>query len=64
VSTDGLRMGMRPIGLREVRGVEASETSEPDFTGVTVPKFPHPVSESGCRTRHWWQRWIEWHIGW
>jgi hypothetical protein len=38
VSTDRLRVGMGSIGLREVRVVEAPEVSEPDFTGVTVPR--------------------------
>jgi hypothetical protein len=36
MSTGGLGVGMGSIGLREVRGVEALEASEQDFTGVTV----------------------------
>jgi hypothetical protein len=30
-------VGMGSIGLRLVRGIEAPEASEPDFTGVTFP---------------------------
>jgi hypothetical protein len=29
---------MEIIGLREVRGVKVPEASEPDFTGVIVPR--------------------------
>jgi hypothetical protein len=36
VRTGGLGVSMGSIGLREVRGVEAPETAEPDFPGVTV----------------------------
>jgi hypothetical protein len=37
VRTVRLRVGMRSIGLGEVRGVEGPEASGPDFTDVTVP---------------------------
>jgi hypothetical protein len=37
VNTSGLGVDMGSIGLMEVKEVEASEASEPDFTGVTVP---------------------------
>jgi hypothetical protein len=47
LSTGGLRVGIESLGLREVRGVEASEASKPDFTDVTVPL----VSPSSVRGR-------------
>jgi hypothetical protein len=37
VSNGGLRVGIESLGLREFRGFEAPDASEPDFTGVIVP---------------------------
>jgi hypothetical protein len=34
---------MGSIGLREARGVEASEASGSDFIGVTVPPSSFPI---------------------
>jgi hypothetical protein len=36
VRTGRLRVGMRSLGLGEVRGVEVPEASGSDFIGVTV----------------------------
>jgi hypothetical protein len=56
VRTGGLRVGMGPIGLGEVRGVEAPEASGPDFTVVTVPQaslsnIKHEGAELGASGR-------------
>jgi hypothetical protein len=49
VSTGKLEVGMGSIGLREVSGVKATEASEPDFTGVTVPQAsPSSVGGRGA----------------
>jgi hypothetical protein len=47
MSTGGLGLCIEYIGLWEVRGVEALEASEPDFTGVTLPQ----ASPSSIRDR-------------
>jgi hypothetical protein len=53
---------MRFIGLREVRGVEASEASRPDFTGVTVPQAsPFNIKGEGAELGAW-QGWVKWHM--
>jgi hypothetical protein len=50
VRTSELGVGMRSIGLREVRGVEVPEASGPDFTGVTVPQAsPSDVKSKGAK---------------
>jgi hypothetical protein len=49
VITGGLRVGMRSIGLREVRGVQVPEASGPDFTGATVAQAsPSDIEGEGA----------------
>jgi hypothetical protein len=49
VSTGGLKVGMESIGLGDAKGVEVSQISEPDFTGVTVPRAtPSNVEGKGA----------------
>jgi hypothetical protein len=49
MSTGGLRVHIESIGLREVRGVEAPEASEPDFICVAVPQgSPSSVRGGGA----------------
>jgi hypothetical protein len=47
VITGGFRVGMRSIGLREVRRVHVQEASGPDFTGATVPRASPDVKGEG-----------------
>jgi hypothetical protein len=48
VRTGGLGLGLRSVGPGEVRGIEALESSGPDFTDVTIPRAsPSNVAGEG-----------------